>query len=738
MNIFFPFIWLGALIAFLPSVSAVSDNTELLPDSGPQRPITYSYRTFHSCAELESTAEKLFSGMIDQQGGMMYWKVGGDIALDTAGPMQGVANPSFTRSALPVEESWKQDFSATNIQVQGVDEADTVKTDGKYIYSYQESEKAIALLDAKTLERKQMIRIPQTYYNIQFYVQENMLILTATRSIPYNARWYGWYNAQERAVIALYDITNRSKVSLIRVLQSEGNITDSRLDDDGIMTVIVWNSISYPPIFLAQNEVTTPNFSSRSLIPNIFDTTYTAKDGIKTANKKSVDCKSIGAVLPDNPADLWANFSPSLTTVLRFDTRNPDGALDSKMVFASNSQIHLSKHSLYLTTQIFDQWNNSCPPWAMCAMMWNPGKTSTLVHRFSFDGVRSQYVYSKMIEGSPLSQYSMDEDANKYFRVVTSREWEKRSTSVSILSPSGEVVGSLDNLAPGENFQSSRFIGNRLYLVTFEQIDPLFVIDLTNAKSPKVLGELKIPGYSTYLHPYDSDRLIGIGYDTFMNPHGGVQNGGLKIDLYNVKDIKNPKQEQSLVLGDQGSYSEVLSNPRAFVWYASKNLLLFPAMVIDKVGTGTESYTKSAHQGVFGIHITPSKIEKKFMVTHISTDSGAEARWKKACEPYLGKTWWTACVQLLDGTSYCRWSEYVPEYCFSWATVESYIADQIWNYSEDFITRALYIGEQFYTIGSSKIRLWNLSESSTPQAEAKFKTFNNPIISFPIPEWRTW
>ncbi len=101
----------------------------------------------------------------------------------------------------------------------------------------------------------------------------------------------------------------------------------------------------------------------------------------------------------------------------------------------------------------------------------------------------------------------------------------------------------LSGIAPGENFQSSRFIGDRLYLVTFQQIDPLFVIDLSVPTAPKILGELKMPGYSTYLHPYDKDRLIGLGYDTFTNKYGGTQNGGLKVDLYNIADVKNPKKE---------------------------------------------------------------------------------------------------------------------------------------------------------------------------------------------------
>lgn len=196
----------------------------------------------------------------------------------------------------------------------------------------------------------------------------------------------------------------------------------------------------------------------------------------------------------------------------------------------------------------------------------------------------------------------MDEDANGNFRIVTSISiWSggtnTSSTKLSVLSPSGTIIGSLSGIAPGENFQSSRFIGNRLYLVTFEQIDPLFVIDIADPKSLKILGELKIPGYSTYLHPYDKNRLIGLGYDTFVNSHGGTQNNGIKVDLYNVSDIKNPKREASLALGDPGSSSDALWNPKAFVWYAEKNLLLLPATLMTSANNPENTYLlKSAFQ----------------------------------------------------------------------------------------------------------------------------------------------
>jgi Beta propeller domain len=310
----------------------------------------------------------------------------------------------------------------------------------------------------------------------------------------------------------------------------------------------------------------------------------------------------------------------------------------------------------------------------------------------------------------------------------------ENTTELSVISPLGKVIGKIGNIAPGENFQSARFIGDRLYLVTFEQIDPFFVIDISNATAPKILGELKIPGYSTYLHPYDTDRLIGLGYDTKTNQWGGVQNGGLKIDLYNVRDVKNPKQEASLIFGDAGSSSEVLSNPRAFVWYKEKNLLLLPATLMKSANDPRDTYrSQSAFQGIVGVSILPKSISEKFRVTHIALDSSLEKKWKDECARYTSTTKPT-CQKLLDGSEYCGGGDsYVPPYCYAGSTVETYFASNMWNYQRDFITRALYVGETFYSLSESGIKSWNFSNTTTPKASLSFPASTKSRVIYPVP-----
>lgn len=163
---------------------------------------------------------------------------------------------------------------------------------------------------------------------------------------------------------------------------------------------------------------------------------------------------------------------------------------------------------------------------------------------------------------------------------------QETTNSVFVLDSDLNIVGSLENLAEGERIYSARFIGDRVYLVTFKQVDPLFVIDLSEPSNPKVLGKLKIPGYSTYLHPFDEDTLIGIGQDS----NGDIAEGdimaaipeGIKVGLFDVSDPSNPREIDHYVLGDRGSYSDALYDHKAFTFDADNGLLLLPVNVQER------------------------------------------------------------------------------------------------------------------------------------------------------------
>jgi len=227
------------------------------------------------------------------------------------------------------------------------------------------------------------------------------------------------------------------------------------------------------------------------------------------------------------------------------------------------------------------------------------------------------------------------------------------------------------------------------------------------------------------LHPYDATHLIGLGYDTVPTQWGGTQNGGIKVDLYEVNYDKKcgdvgltadeqakcadgtykgiiVKQLSTKTLGGVGSYSEALNNPRMFIWNASKKVLLLPATLYER---DANYKTKDFYNGLFSLSIDlTSGITLTGKTTHIDM-AGVEAQREKDCSQYSAISDEPQCKELLDGTMYCgpRETTYVPNYCFKDATVWQYIGDNSWNFQDQMIQRALYIGSQVYALSDSEI-----------------------------------
>lgn len=196
----------------------------------------------------------------------------------------------------------------------------------------------------------------------------------------------------------------------------------------------------------------------------------------------------------------------------------------------------------------------------------------------------------------------MDE-YNANLRVApTSNVYTSRGTyeynNVFVLDPGMKMIGSLTHIAEQEKIYSTRFIGDRLYMVTFKRVDPFFVIDLTDPAAPKVLGKLKIPGYSDYLHPYDSTHIIGLGKETGTSAWGGVSTQGIKLALFDVSDVEHPRQVGKVEIGDAGSDSAALTDHKAFLFDKVKNLLVIPARVV-KQETGDAGRIASPRPGIW-------------------------------------------------------------------------------------------------------------------------------------------
>lgn len=150
------------------------------------------------------------------------------------------------------------------------------------------------------------------------------------------------------------------------------------------------------------------------------------------------------------------------------------------------------------------------------------------------------------------------------------------SNRLYILDDNLKEIGKIDDLAKDEKIYSVRFMGKMGYIVTFEQVDPLFVIDLSDPTNPQIKGELKIPGYSSYLHPYDETHIIGIGYNTKSNGYGGITTDNMKMSMFDVSDVENPKEMFSIDIGKSYTSSELLYNHKVLFYKKSDNLIGFP------------------------------------------------------------------------------------------------------------------------------------------------------------------
>jgi len=240
------------------------------------------------------------------------------------------------------------------------------------------------------------------------------------------------------------------------------------------------------------------------VLPKQIDISYTKdapSQNLTVGNKnfpyrvsaETPNCANVYYTLPTKETMDKMSLSPQFTTVYTVDLDAPAKKSATTVAFGAGQTMYMSPNNLYITTPFYTAGNFSCPANARCLLPSYRGGEQTIVHKFGLQADKVNYSASALIQGSALSQWSMDEDSEGYFRILTRHRMPQQATDLYVLDTSLKLHGSLTNIEPGEDFKASRYIGDKLYLVTFEQIDPLFVIDIKDKAKPKVIGELKIP-----------------------------------------------------------------------------------------------------------------------------------------------------------------------------------------------------------------------------------------------------
>lgn len=490
----------------------------------------------------------------------------------------GVAVPQ----ALATLSSSTPSFTGTNVQVQGVDEPDRVKTDGTHLFV--STQMSVAIINA--------------------YPPNHTAILS-TLSFP-NSNVVGLEIAQNRLMVIdqksagtpavemlLYDTSDLSAPRMIQNVTIAGSYVAARLADGYVYAVI--QQPSY--VFNGQGNATAvmPMASEGGVeaqLPasSVYYTNNTAQISYYTmipSISMSTGKESIVSVLTGPSATVYVSTSNIYVVYTNYlDVYDVDGVPGN--VWTGG----------VISPQLVEQPQNST------------------VLRASYSSGAVTVAKAGVVPGTVLNQFSMDE-YNGYFRIATNRfatinGAATMSDDVYVLSPDMTQVSALKNIAPGENIYAVRFVGDTGYVVTYQQIDPLFVISFKDISNPVILSALKVSGYSDYLHPLPGGYLIGVGKDSVPDSNGNFSYYlGLKLSLFRVFDNGSSVQVAKMLIGDRGTDSPVLSDHLAFTFDSTRNITVIPLTLYlvsgnQTVGSGIPAYGDPVWQGVYVIHVTNS------------------------------------------------------------------------------------------------------------------------------------
>lgn len=583
-------------------------------------PVVGSYENLKALLEMKSSFD-------DYGGGMLF--PGVSFVVRSAMPV----SMAFDNAVVAgVAQANAVDYSVTNVQVEGVDEADIVKTDGTYIY--QVNRERIVIIKAVAAEKMEIAGVldyaDKSFSPQEIYVDEDHLIVIGRGSrdwsYPTDKRIGGimpmfmpsYFYPREMVKAVIYDIRNKSDIRQVRELELNGSYVSSR--KTGQSLYLVANKHLY---YCRGGEINEPK-------PSYHDSVI----GEGFAEIDYADIK----YFPDS-------IEPSYLILAGLNLDCPDDAASVSGYLGSGQNVFASTRNLYVTVTSYSQ--SALKPVSAIGLFRPADIVNTKIYKFGLRDGRLTYLVSGKAPGTVLNQFSMDENG-KYFRIATTKgnAWgsgeDASKNNVYIFDDSMDIAGKLEDMAPGERIYSVRFIGDRAYMVTFRNVDPFFVLDLKDPRHPAILGELKIPGYSDYLHPYDENHVIGFGKDA-VDIWGMSFYLGMKMAIFDVSDVRRPVEMFTEKIGDRGTDSEILRNPKALLFSKDRNLMAFPVRLMEvkdsgqKPDTAFPEYGSFKFQGafVYGIDLVNGFV-KKGTITHLSNGDFSDAnKYWYDCEKYV-------------------------------------------------------------------------------------------------------
>ena len=577
--------------------------------------------------ELKRSIEEEYRVMLLQAVAEQYYYGGGmwaedDVEFAMDGDAAATGAPSSQPRSTPNRVEG-EDFSGTNNQEAGVDEADFLKTDGFHIYYLQGKNLHIfGVPEFGDLEAKSSLSLSGTPVAMmldgdRLVVISNVNPWSISRSHPVvdAMGWdetYGNWRTNSLTKFTVLDITNRSQPEVDRELYIEGQyitarevsgtvrtVTHAWMNVEGLQSWLnlpngYWNLDYDDPLRLEirekvawqtmqSNAEVLAELTLEELIPQVYEYSY----GTVTTHEMSENaCREFVA-----PQD---GFNRGISSIFSLDLTSSSFDYEVDHIVGTYPQVYASTDVLVLAESAFDWW------W-----FWNNDAMDEMTNLHTFDISASDatlYTGSGRVNGTVVNQFALSEHEGVLRVATTTGQWgrwwmadpEPMSSQLVTLVRSVDVetdeqilleAGRVDGIAPGERIWSARFDGDRAYIVTFEQIDPLWVIDVADPTQPVILGELKVPGVSTYIHPLSRDHLLTIGLAPANEDGTGLDWSGTQISLFDVSDPTQPGQDAALrispVSRDRAhewswSWSEATYESKAFQYWGPKNMLAVP------------------------------------------------------------------------------------------------------------------------------------------------------------------
>ncbi len=586
-------------------------------------------------------------------------------------------SPAIAGTTAVSETKTATDYSATNIQVEGVDEADIVKNDGKYIYVVSGSK--VVIVDAYPAEDMEVlseIELNKSVRNI-FINDDKLVIFTSGYSVtPYEATCssVSCGGSRYKSSVHIYDVSDRDDPEEETVIETDGTYLQSRMIDDYVYAIsskYVRVDHPEPPVYWVDDfeitvraedvyywpypdtsyvftsimaiDIDDGEFESEVYLTGSTGAVYVSQDNIFLTQLKRMNYENyVGELakqvyfllLPEEEEDKIEdilNSSKSSYLKLREMQKIVEGysltlKADDLVEFTKELQEELEEFNLDIQKKA----------------------EKTVVHKIKIRKKNIDYKGAGEVPGRVLNQFSMDEyKGNFRIATTTGNTWQETSLNhLYILDEDLEIIGEIEDLAKGERIYSARFMGERAYMVTFRQVDPFYVLDLSDPEDPEVLGYLKIPGYSSYLHPYDEDHVIGLG----------KEGRNLKLSLFDVSDVEDPIEvDKYTIEGATYSDSNALHDHKAFLFDKGKELLVIPVSYNEFVGmeTNQHGYTYRKYrysQGAFVFNIDEDGFELRGEISH---RRNVERDWMYTVERslYMDETLYTISKKRIKANS---------------------------------------------------------------------------------------